>query len=169
MHTNSYQRITQFVEKYLDPTTKLTVIDFGSYDVNGTFKPLFDQPNWEYIGVDINPGPNVDFVLTDPYTLPWKDETIDVVVSGSTMEHVKQFWVTIKEIGRILRPNGLFLLELPGATNIIHRHPVDCWRFLPDCIDVLAEIGSFNILEQHHDRRTPWQDVTAVLQKKIVR
>lgn len=29
---------------------KITVLDVGSYDVNGTYKPLFDEQKYTYTG-----------------------------------------------------------------------------------------------------------------------
>ena len=53
MHESSYERMREFVLKYLNPRKKLKILDVGSYDVGGNYKKLFDNPNWEYYGGDI--------------------------------------------------------------------------------------------------------------------
>ena len=40
---------------------KFTILDVGSYDLNGSVKKYFKSNN--YLGVDIYPGPNVDIVI----------------------------------------------------------------------------------------------------------
>ena len=44
-----------------DDFEKLSVIDVGSYDMNGSIKKLIPENN--YTGVDIMKGPNVDLVM----------------------------------------------------------------------------------------------------------
>jgi SAM-dependent methyltransferase len=46
--------------------------------------------------------------LTHPYLLPFENETFDVVLSFGVLEHVPNDLESLKEINRILKPNGLF-------------------------------------------------------------
>ncbi len=41
----------------------LTIVDLGSCDYNGNYRPIFAQPPWRYLGVDLSAGKNVDLVL----------------------------------------------------------------------------------------------------------
>ena len=71
----------------------LVVLDLGSQDINGSYRPLFAVPPWKYVGVDLAAGPNVDVVLADPYD--WREidpESADVIVAGQTFEHTEFFW-----------------------------------------------------------------------------
>ena len=70
-------------------------------------------------------------VLDDPYTLPFADESVDIVVSTSCLEHSEMFWLSFLEMLRVLRPTGLLYLNVSSNGNF-HRYPVDCWRFYPD-------------------------------------
>ena len=67
MHASSYKNMERFINKYLRDWehSKATVLDVGSQDVNGTYKPLF--AGWEYKGLDICPGSNVDIVVENIY------------------------------------------------------------------------------------------------------
>jgi len=47
--------------KLLNKYEYLTILDVGSYDVNGTVKKIF--PLNKYLGIDLAKGPNVDMVL----------------------------------------------------------------------------------------------------------
>ncbi len=103
----------------------------GSFDVNGTYRPLVAGKGWTYCGVDVVEGPNVDVVSADPYEFPFEDGAFDVVLSGSTMEHVEAIWRWVPELARVLKGGGLLAIvthwQFPE-----HRYPVDCWRIMPD-------------------------------------
>ncbi|HWQ20864.1 MAG TPA: class I SAM-dependent methyltransferase, partial [Methanotrichaceae archaeon] len=73
----------------------LKVLDVGSYDMNGSYKPLFTNHN--YIGLDICAGPNVDLVVADPYHWPIEDAAFDAVISGQALEHIERPWQTLQE------------------------------------------------------------------------
>jgi hypothetical protein len=84
MLKSSYENMEIFVEKYLDTLKdkKLKILDIGSQDVNGSYKKIFDNPNWDYYGCDMAAGKNVDIILEDVYN--WKSiksESFDVVIS----------------------------------------------------------------------------------------
>ena len=107
------------------------VLDVGSCDVNGTFMPLVENRGWAYVGLDIVDGPNVDVVSADAYRYPFERETFDIVISGSTMEHVEAVWLWVAELARLLRPGGMLAL-ITHTSYAFHPHPVDCWRVMPD-------------------------------------
>ena len=85
MHQSSLENMKNFREKYLvgRETEKLLILDLGSCDINGSYKPLFDEPTWSYRGLDLQEGSNVDMVLRDPYKLDGvPSDSVDVFVSG---------------------------------------------------------------------------------------
>lgn len=115
-----------------------TVLDVGAYNVNGTYRPLIEHMGWEYVGLDILPGPNVDIVSSDAYHFPFSDRVFDVVMSGSTMEHVERPWLWVPELARVLRPGGLLAI-LTHWQFAEHRYPIDTYRYLPDGMKVLFD------------------------------
>jgi SAM-dependent methyltransferase len=128
-----------FAGKYLRDLhdSELKIIDIGSQDVNGSYKPLFQNHNLHYTGADIVKGENVDLVIKNMYN--WrniKSSSYDVAISGQTFEHIEYFWFTIMELARILKTGGLCCVVAPSSGEE-HRYPVDCWRILPDGINVL--------------------------------
>jgi SAM-dependent methyltransferase len=114
----------------LKNTKGLTIVDIGSQDVNGSLRSVA-PPNNKYIGVDFVEAKGVDVVITDPYSLPFEDESVDAVVSSSCFEHSEFFWLLFNEALRILKPTGLLYINVP-SNGQFHRYPVDCWRFYPD-------------------------------------
>jgi SAM-dependent methyltransferase len=130
MHPGALKNGKSFFETYTQVGEGAVVVDIGAQDVNGSLKQVC-PPSLEYIGVDFVAGNGVDVILEDPYRLPFDDASIDVAVSSSVFEHSEMFWVLFLEILRILKPAGLFYLNVPSNGNF-HRYPVDCWRFYPD-------------------------------------
>ncbi|MDD5226810.1 MAG: class I SAM-dependent methyltransferase [Candidatus Omnitrophica bacterium] len=149
MHDSSFQEMKFFVERYLDRSRELSVLDIGSKDVNGSYRRLFDSPNWKYTGLDLEPGKNVDIVANGPYSYPVADRSFDVVISGSTLEHVLDMHAFIREAARVLTKDGLMCIIAPWTWGQ-HKHPVDCWRILPDGMRfLLGEIGRLPVLNVH--------------------
>ena len=151
-----------FVLRYMDVDKDYKILDVGSGDVNGTYRKLFFQ--WNYTGMDISKGENVDVVMKDQYTFPFKGETFDVVISGQALEHVRMFWITAMEIERVLKPGGLICLIVPGASGV-HRYPVDCWRMLPDGMDALCEWMEVTRLESYMKEYKGYADTVLIARK----
>ena len=153
MHLSSYANMHNFCETYLDEFSekKLTIFDLGSADVNGSYRSIFTNPRWKYVGVDMEAGENVDIVIQDPYH--WKEidsGCADVVISGQALEHVEYCWLFFLEIRRILRPGGMCCIIAPSA-GPEHKYPVDCYRFYRDGFKALAKFAVLDGLETYTD------------------
>jgi len=67
----------KFRDQYLmaKKSVPLTIMDLGSMNVNGTYRPFFDIAPWQYTGLDIEQGDNVDIVLKNSYSCrTWGNE-----------------------------------------------------------------------------------------------
>lgn len=171
MHLSSYQHMEDLVSRYLRAGEPLSVLDIGSYDVNGSYRTLFVDPRWSYVGVDLEAGPGVDTVLTSPYHLPVASGSVDLVISGQAFEHVEYFWLSWLEMLRVLKPGGMVFLIAPSR-GPEHRYPQDCWRFYPDGYRALARYGQCELVEvttdwdPHPDPGSaPWGDTVGVFRK----
>ena len=176
MHQSSYDKMEKFKEKYLDDRThtKLIIIDIGSYDFNGSYKPIFNNPLWKYIGVDMEHGKNVDIVIKSLYK--WTEipsNFADVVISGQTFEHIEYPWRTMKEIRRILKPNAISCIIVPSS-GPEHRFPLDCWRIYPDGLNAIAKFADMDIVETYcqyenqnyqNDGSNMWKDSVLIAKK----
>lgn len=139
MHPNSLNLMRGFFNKYDSLCGKRT-IDVGSFDVNGTYRPLVKEFGGEYVGLDIRSGPNVDQVVEE--NQHWKIEPADVVISGQCLEHVRRPWIWIRQVFEIVRPGGMVVIIAPWSHHI-HDHPIDCWRILPVGMWELLNHGGF--------------------------
>ena len=135
MHPESYAAMAELLARA--PASAETCLDVGSFDVNGTFRPLAEARGWTYTGIDIREGPNVDAVV-DPYHWGGRAGRFDVVLSGSTLEHVERPWLWIKEAARVLKPGGLLALHTHWSFPL-HEYPRDYWRFMPAGIETLFD------------------------------
>ncbi len=180
MHQSSLDKMAHFVECHLSDKKDqpLTILDLGSMDINGSYKPFFNYPKWHYQGADLEAGKNVDVVLSSPYA--WKEikkNSQDVVISGQTFEHMDFFWVGLQCIERAVKPGGLICIIAPSR-GYEHRYPVDCWRFYPDGFRALAKYCGLELLEVNTqwenkdytiDDSDSWGDTMAVYRKPIKR
>lgn len=174
MHLSSYKNMEYFKMKYLNTLKDkhLKILDVGSCDVNGTYRDLFKNKNWEYLGLDMQKGENVDIVPKDEYN--WKeirDAEFDVIISGQAFEHIEFFWLTIKEISRIMKKNA-FLCVIAPSSGYEHKYPVDCWRFYPDGMRSIAKYANLTTLETYADWDNTkkymdevWKDCVLIAQK----
>ncbi len=118
-----------FLEAYWRPEFQ-RILDVGAYDVNGSLR-RHKPDGAEWVGIDLAAGPGVDIVLKDAWSYPFPDASFDVVVSTSTFEHDRLFWLTFLEMCRVLKPGGFIYINAPSNGNY-HTYPLDCWRFYPD-------------------------------------
>jgi GT2 family glycosyltransferase/glycosyltransferase involved in cell wall biosynthesis/SAM-dependent methyltransferase len=170
MHDTAMEIGKAFFDTYLKTDTSLTIVDVGAQDVNGSLRSVA-PPHHSYIGLDFVDGKGVDVVITDPYNLPLESNSVDVVVCSSCFEHSEFFWLLFIEIQRILKPDGLFYLNVP-SNGVFHRYPVDCWRFYPDSGIALQNWGRKNgyntaLLESFTGKQKQdiWNDFVAVFVK----
>jgi SAM-dependent methyltransferase len=175
MHLSSLINMTAFRDTHLAASggKRLRVLDLGSTEMGACYRPIFeDKERFEYIGVDLAAGPNVDIVLRDAYA--WREiesNSVDVLISGQVLEHVQFFWITALEISRVLKPGGLACIIAP-STGPEHRYPVDCWRFYPDGMRAFAQFARLECLhvktdwDKHEDPGSDlWHDTVLVARK----
>jgi len=118
------------------------VLDIGGKDVNGSLRSFFEKNHMKYICVDIEEHSSVDIVVKPGDKLPFKNASIDLIVSTSCFEHDPCFWITFKEMTRITKLNGFIYVNAP-TNGPYHCHPGDNWRFYSDAGQALSYWSSF--------------------------
>lgn len=158
MHPSQYKHMEKIIGRYLPQGKKLEVLDFGSAASPGqgqTHRSLFGGYEHTYVGVDVRENEFVDRVMPKPYTIPFRADSFDAVVSGSVFEHVPFFWASMLEIARVLRPGGVLFITAPSRG---HKHTgVDCWRYYPDGFRAMAA-ASHLILREVHTHYPPFTE-----------
>lgn len=113
------------------------------------------SPGAKFIGVDIDPtsvayadvnyakqNPAIEYHASDVTTMPFlPTHSVDIVVSFETIEHVEDYHLFLKEIKRVLKPDGRFIGCVPNLwcdetgkdPNPYHFHVFD-WNKLNSAI-----------------------------------
>lgn len=169
MHQSSFLAMEKFKNQYLNKNSVLDILDIGSFDSNEkpfNYGLLFNEENWNYSGMDIREGPNVDLVVSDIYNwIEITDESYDVVVSGQAFEHMEFFWKAILEIERILKPGGFCCIIAP-STGPVHRNPFDCFRFTAEGMKAMGKYAGLDVVDYYTQTSPLWND-SVLIGKKI--
>ena len=110
----------------------------------------------EVVGLDMSPdalefarqtyaNEELRFVQGDACCLPFADNSFDAVVSFEAIEHVKEPVALLKEVRRVLKPRGTFLVSTP---NKYLTSPLTPWPLNP-----------------HHEREWYPQDFVSLVQQ----
>ncbi len=75
------------------------------------------------VGNARNRFPDIDGVVGDVGILPFKTQAFDLVISNSTLDHLKDdhIRIAVDEIHRVLGPGGCLVLTLDDGHNVLHR------------------------------------------------
>lgn len=160
MHETSYLEMTSNISRYfhvLAPGKR--VVDIGSLDVNGSYRPLIDPP-FKYVGVDLTLGPNVDHVMSSEFSTGLPAGFASAVISGQCLEHCTNPFLLVSEMFWICEPGGPVLICAPWVWPI-HRYPIDCWRFLPDGMKTLIEAAGGKFVKAYINDQDCWGIGTA--------
>jgi len=111
-----------------------TLLDFGC----GTkpYEPLLKSHFKKWFGIDLKDrttgkeSQNRADASWDGITLPLENNSFDVILATQVFEHVENIENTLKELARVLRPGGHFLITVP-MTGVLHEEPWDFRRFTP--------------------------------------
>jgi SAM-dependent methyltransferase len=127
--------------------TGLDVLDVASGEGYGS--ALLAQVARSVVGVEYSgatavaaaanfPRPNLQFLRGDARALPLADACVDAVVSFETIEHFDRQHDFLREIHRVLRPGGCFIVSTPDrdiyspagtAANPFHVHELSGSEF----------------------------------------
>ena len=66
---------------------------------------------------------NVEFVQCAVPPLPFEDESFDYVVSFQVIEHIKRDKEFVREVYRVLKPGGRFIVSTPNRPMSLTRNP----------------------------------------------
>lgn len=130
MSFGTQMRIKSACIKSLDIKPHANVLDLcsGTGDLAGLIKKI--QPDACVTGIDFSINmidiakdkhPTVRFLQGDATSLPYEDNTFDIVTMGFGLRNIQNAEKAVEEIYRILKPNGKFLHLDFGEKNIVSK------------------------------------------------
>lgn len=70
--------------------------------------------------------------------------SFDVVFCEQVLEHVWEPQKALKNLYKMLRPNGYLVVSTPFMVKV-HKCPEDYWRFTPDCLHRMLTESGFEV------------------------
>jgi SAM-dependent methyltransferase len=86
-------------------------------------------------------------------------KTFDFIFAEQVLEHVKYLYRAVRNVYRMLRSGGRFLVTTPFLIQI-HAHPMDFTRWTEDGIRYLLEEGGFDV---HRCSTGSWGNLECVI------
>jgi len=139
---NRQEQIENMLKLYLTKRKIDTYLDIGCNEgsITSAVAEILDASC--VYGCDIFKPVKVDnsfnFVLLDlnSYYLPFENDSQDVVTAFMSLHHIKEVETTLKEVGRILKPNGIFIIrehdcqpkELSVLLDLMHGFYSQVWE-----------------------------------------
>lgn len=84
---------------------------------------------------------------------PLPDNCIDAIILLNVLEHIEDDATTLKQIYRILKPNGVLILEVPAGPHLYDAHDRICMHFrrykITNLCKLIADQG-FKISNRSH-------------------
>lgn len=134
-----------------------TVLDVACGSGYGT--KLLAKTSKNVIGIDIDKdtiefakknygAKNIDYLVGDCTDMPLEDASFDAVVTFETIEHIKDYNKFIKEIKRVLKPDGLVIISTPNSLEFTPGNHFHLHEFkYQELIDILKQ--DFNNIDSY--------------------
>lgn len=131
-----------------------------------------------FITIDKNPPsadlpqlPHVEFHEATVPPLAFEANSFDFVISFQVIEHVKRDIDLIREVKRVLRPGGKFIVTTPNARMSLTRNPwhireytADEFRNILECefsdVEALGVFGNEKVMEYYEQNRKGVRRIT---------
>jgi SAM-dependent methyltransferase len=153
MHENALLLFEKYAKSFFQDGQR--VLEIGPDVIPTSHQQLFKDISLQWDTADLFDRPDVTYKFDDEYSCPIPDNSYDITLSSSVIEHVRKPWRWISELARITRPGGLVITVNPVSWDF-HEAPVDCWRIYPDGMRALYEESSlFVVLSEFGSLETP--------------
>src|SRR5690606_2282864 len=115
--------VNQFVATYAH-NIQGDVLEIG----RSVYSDQFAANVRSYTCLDIEAFEDVDIVADIQDMKHVQDNAFDSILCTQVLEHVKNPFLAVGELHRVLKPGGKLFLTVPFLNNI-HMEPHDYWRF----------------------------------------
>jgi SAM-dependent methyltransferase len=109
---------------------------------SGDLRSAVQGRGYRYVNVDVDSSSRGASVRGDAHHLPFAASTFDVVLSKDSLEHFVDPYLAVKEVRRVLKPQGQFIILVP----FLHPfHSTDYFRFTPLGLRTVLDRGGFRV------------------------
>ena len=123
------------------------LLEVGSRARSGNIRRNLIPEGWQYTGLDVLPGPNVD-IVGDVHEISgqFAAGSFHAVMAFSVLEHLLMPWKAIIELNAVLAPGAIGLFTTHQCWPL-HEVPWDFWRFSDRAWDgLLNKATGFEII-----------------------
>jgi SAM-dependent methyltransferase len=155
----------------LAPQIKGEILDVGCGQK--PYKHLFNYT--KYIGIEVeqeghdHTNEEVD-VFYDGKRIPFENNTFDSAITSQVLEHVFEPDAFLRDIHRVLKPEGTLLLTVPFVWDE-HEQPYDFARYSSFGLKYLLEKNGFQVvthIKSLNDTRVIFQLINGYIFKKTI-
>ncbi len=97
----------------------------------GPGEGAFDRKGCAWVALNITPRASPT-VLGDGQALPFRAASFDAAIALEVIEHVRYPYRLLREVRRVLRPGGRFLLSTPNVATPVNRVALGLLGRFPD-------------------------------------
>jgi SAM-dependent methyltransferase len=124
------EKIERLLRQIAAERSDPTLLDVGCWDGGFSQRCAAALGTQRTLGVEVYPGPaaqaeanglEVARIDLESERLPWADESVDVLVCNQVIEHLKNVWLPMAEMHRVLRTGGHAVLSVPNLTSLHNR------------------------------------------------
>jgi SAM-dependent methyltransferase len=117
------------------PKLKSDLLDVGCGKMPYKNYILENSKVTKYIGLDIESALEYDSAIKSDFTwdgkiMPFENDTFDSAFGTEVLEHCPEPEIVLKEVLRVLKPEGIFFFTVPFLWNL-HETPHDEYRYTP--------------------------------------
>ena len=165
----------EIIKRVIDENPK-DILDLGCGNAN-VISMLLQKTDAKLYGLDLSEkmidvckkriGKRADFVVGDAEKLPYKDESMDVIICNASFHHYPNPNIVLEEMWRTLKKGGVLILGDPTAPKLILQFLNMFIKFSNsgDC-KIYSEKGIKNLLVNNNFKIENWKKISA--QKFIV-
>ena len=104
-----------------------------------------------YVGLDLDNALEYDKNIKPDYTwngkvMPFEDNSFGCALGTEVLEHCPEPEVVLKEVHRVLKPEGIFFFTVPFLWNL-HEVPHDAYRYTPFSLERHLKNSGFKNIE----------------------
>jgi SAM-dependent methyltransferase len=112
------------------------------------FRSAVELHGYDYVGLDVEPGPGVDHVgaIDEPLPPEIGSDRFSLVLCLEVLEHVADWKAAFANLAHVLAPGGTLLVTCPHFYQL-HEEPYDFWRPTTHALELHGSAVGLEVVE----------------------